>query len=360
MQSKKRFIFVFILATVAVGFAFSYVVSAHAQVVGVTLPSVPTGVTATAGPSSEISVAWTASAETSGTIEGYYVYRNGVQIATVAGTSFIDSNLTSGVYMYAVAAYDANGIVSSQSSPTTVTLSLDTTPPTAPTDVTIVGATTTNSEYTQIPLTISWNASTDNVGVAGYYVYRNGLLITTSTSAFTGTSIADTVAPGMYTYAVIAYDAAQNFSNRSTPATVTITVDTNTPTVPTHVFAQQVSATNVNLSWASSSDVIGIAGYQIFRDGTQIASAAGSPYSDSGLSAGVAYSYAVAAYDAAGNTSAQSTPVSVTFESASGPGMPNDLATTLVGTSTVALSWEPVGDTLFRFSDMRFIVMVRR
>jgi len=342
MKKGKYYGVIILIAFGVAGFGFF----ARAQVVGPTLPSVPTAVTATVVPPSQISIAWTAATESSGTIEGYYVYRNGVQIAATADTSLVDPGLASGVYVYTVAAYDMSGNVSARSSPASVTLVIDTTPPSVPTGLTVSGTTSTNSVYVQAPITISWSASTDNVGIAGYYVYRNGIKITTSTTAFTSTSITDAVVPGTYTYTVAAYDAAQNVSDRSVPLTVTVLVNNTPPSIPTNVSVQQVSATGVNVAWTASTDSIGIAGYQVYRNGVQVASAAGSPYADSGLSAGTNYLYAVAAYDAAGNFSQLSSAVQMRVQSISGPSVPDVYSATLLGTSTVRISWVSSWDVL--------------
>ena len=90
------------------------------------------------------------------------------------------------------------------------------------------------------------------------------------------------------------------------------TADTTSPSVPTGVTATAVSGTQVNLSWTASTDNLGVAGYKVFRNGTQVGTATTTSYQDTGLSGGTAYSYTVAAYDAAGNTSAQSASASVT------------------------------------------------
>jgi chitodextrinase len=90
------------------------------------------------------------------------------------------------------------------------------------------------------------------------------------------------------------------------------TADTTSPSVPTALAATAVSAIQVNLSWSASTDNVGVAGYKIFRNGTQVGTATNTSYQDTGLSSGATYGYAVAAYDAAGNTSAQSASVSVT------------------------------------------------
>jgi len=345
-MERKKFVSVAVILIAIAAAGFGIFGNAHAQEVGVTLPSVPTGVSATVVPPSQVSVSWTASTESSGTIEDYYVYRNGTQIATTADTSMVDSGLEPGVYNYTVAAEDANGNFSAQSSPANVTVMEDTTPPTAPTNVTISGVTSTNSYYTETPLTISWTASTDNIGVAGYYVYRNGVNIVTSTAAFTGTSISDTVPPGAYTYTIVAYDAAQNFSNQSAPATIVISVDTNPPSAPTDVFPQQISSTGINITWASSTDVSGIAGYQVFRNYVQIATTTSPQYTDTGLSTGENYIYTVTAYDVPGNISSLSVPAEVTMQQTSGPTIPYGLYATPLGTSTIKLSWIPSMDAL--------------
>jgi hypothetical protein len=75
------------------------------------------------------------------------------------------------------------------------------------------------SAFDQTAVLLNWNASTDNVGVAGYHVYRNGILVGTSTTTtFTDTGLDPST---QYTYAVSAFDAAGNESARSTAVTVT-------------------------------------------------------------------------------------------------------------------------------------------
>ena len=92
--------------------------------------------------------------------------------------------------------------------------------------------------------------------------------------------------------------------------------DTTAPTQPTNLAATVQSATQINLTWAASTDNVGVAGYNIYRDGVQIATSTTASYSDTGLTASTAYSYTVSAYDAAGNESAQSLSVSATTQNA--------------------------------------------
>src|SRR6267143_1734098 len=146
-----------------------------------TPPSAPTGLTASAVSSSQINLSWTASSDNVG-VSGYRVFRNGAQIATTSATSFTNTGLSpSTTYTYAVAAFDAAGNLSARSSPASATTPAapDTTPPSVPT-----GLTTNAVSSSQINL--SWTASSDNVGVSGYRVFRNGAQIaTTSATSFT-------------------------------------------------------------------------------------------------------------------------------------------------------------------------------
>ena len=83
------------------------------------------------------------------------------------------------------------------------------------------------------------------------------------------------------------------------------------PTEPTDLVATPVSSSQIDLSWAASTDNIGVAGYQIFRDGVQVATdTSGTTYNDTGLSPATLHSYWVAAYDTAENVSTSSTAVS--------------------------------------------------
>lgn len=88
------------------------------------------------------------------------------------------------------------------------------------------------------------------------------------------------------------------------------------PSVPTGLTDALASASQVNTSWnQSTAGTNSVAGYNVFRNGTKVGTTANSSYQDTGLAASTTYTYAVSAYDTAGNTSAQSSPVSVTTPS---------------------------------------------
>ncbi|MEA2273851.1 MAG: cellulose 1,4-beta-cellobiosidase [Solirubrobacteraceae bacterium] len=88
--------------------------------------------------------------------------------------------------------------------------------------------------------------------------------------------------------------------------------DTTAPTAPSSLTGQAVSGPAVALSWSASSDNVGVTGYRVFRDGTQLTSTAATSYSDAAAAAGTTHTYYVVAYDAAGNVSPTSNQVTVT------------------------------------------------
>jgi hypothetical protein len=93
--------------------------------------------------------------------------------------------------------------------------------------------------------------------------------------------------------------------------------DLTPPSTPAKLVASVVSATQINLTWSASTDTVGVTGYRVYRNGVQVGTTATASYSDTGLTAGTAYTYTVAAYDAAGNLSNQSTAVSATTQTSS-------------------------------------------
>jgi len=89
--------------------------------------------------------------------------------------------------------------------------------------------------------------------------------------------------------------------------------DTSPPTQPGNLTATALSPTQVQLSWAESADDVGVTAYDIYRDGTLIASSAPpAGYVDQTAQSGTTYTYTVVARDAAGNASPASAPATVT------------------------------------------------
>jgi len=311
-------------------------------------PSVPTGLAGTATGPNSTSITWNAATDSGGSgLAGYHLYRgttatNLSLIASPPTTAYADTGLSaSTTYYYAVSAYDnaANG--SNASSPISVATSSssDTTPPTAATNLhaTAIG---TNS------VSLAWSASTDNVGVAGYRIWRgdgnwsNWVAVGNvgaSTLTLTNSGLTPNTA---YSYGVRAYDAAGNIASSSNIILVTTllqTSDTIPPSAPTSLAAVAVSSSQINLSWTASTDNVGVTGYRIFRNGstTPIAIVTSTSYGDSGLNASSTYLYTVDAIDAEGNHSALSNVVT-----ASTPAQPT--AVTVIGVVSSAANGQPI------------------
>jgi mono/diheme cytochrome c family protein len=168
---------------------------------------------------------------------------------------------------------------------------------------------------------LSWAASTDNVGVAGYIIYRstNGTqgpeVMRVAATSWIDLSAKEGVT---YTYAVAAYDAAGNVSARTGRKTITAY---QAPSKPASLSAVLVSG-KPQLTWSASTDNVGVAGYIIYRStsnnslGPEVARVDGATttWRDAGAVAGVRYTYAVKAYDAAGYLSARSPYRSITSQ----------------------------------------------
>ena len=299
-----------------------------------TPPSVPAGLSASGVTSSAATISWSASTDNVA-VTGYKVFRNGVQVGSPSGISFPDAGLSaSTTYSYTVSAFDAAGNNSAQSAALSVTTSPppDTTPPSVPAGLSASAITSTGA-------TISWSASTDNVGVTGYKVFRNGVQVgapAVPTFTDTGLSTATT-----YSYTVSAFDAAGNNSAPSSALSVT-TLDTTAPSVPTGLAASGITATGATISWSASTDNVAVTGYKVFRNGVQVGTPSAATFSDTGLSASTTYSYTVSAFDAAGNNSAQSSALSVTTSAppdTTPPSVPAGLSASGVTSSAATISW---------------------
>jgi bacillolysin len=178
----------------------------------------------------------------------------------------------------------------------------DTQAPTAP--VLSSPSKTTNS------ISLSWTASTDNVGVAGYDVYVNN--VKNNTSNLTGTTYVVTglASNTAYSLFVRARDAAGNTA-QSNSLSVTTLADTQAPTAPT-LSSPSKTTNSISLSWTASTDNVGVAGYDVYVNNVKnnTSNLTARTYVVSGLSANTAYTLFVRARDAAGN-SAQSNTITV-------------------------------------------------
>ncbi len=302
-----------------------------------TPPTTPTGLTATAPSQNRVELAWNPSTDADSVVS-YTVYRDGEAVDSVPGTSFVDTDVNAQrTYTYTVDAVDPSDNHSATSAPASVRPP-DETPPELPDpfDVVITGATSVG---------VRWGGSTDNVGVTGYRLLRNG-----ATVAQLGPGAEswddDGLTPGeSYTYALTASDAA---GNSSEPVTGSVTIpadtsDTTPPTVPGSVQAAATGETAVSVGWTLSTDDSGVSGYEIFRDGVSagLVSASTDAWLDTGRTPDTTYTYRVRAVDLAANYSALSPPATATTWAVdtTPPTVPTGVAATGASLTSIAVSW---------------------
>jgi chitodextrinase len=179
-------------------------------------PTAPSHLTGVGGAAS-VALSWTGSTGAT----SYSVFRGSkndgevmtTPVGTVTGTTFTDTGLHNGTtYFYFVIANNAVGISPTSNEISVAAGAADTVAPSAPTNLAATGTTGTST-------TLTWTASTDNVGVTGYDVLRNGATVATAT----GTSyVASGLSPSStYTFQLKARDAAGNLSAGSNTITVT-------------------------------------------------------------------------------------------------------------------------------------------
>ncbi len=226
---------------------------------------------------------------------------------------------------------------------------VDTQPPTTPGTPAVSGATTTS-------VWLTWPPSTDDVGVAGYQVYRNGSA--SGTTSGTSYNVTGLTCGTSYTFAVDAYD---NAGNRSAKASVTASTsacpppvgDTQAPTVPANLAVVGTSGNSVTVGWSQSIDDTGVTGYGMYRGASAVGSSYATTYTYTGLACGTTYSLAVDAYDAAGNRSAKSSVSGSTSAcpppppgDTQAPTTPTSLAVSSTSTGSLGVSWGASSDNV--------------
>jgi chitodextrinase len=345
-----------------------------------TAPSAPTGLEITTRTPSSLTVSWAGSSDNVG-VSRYSVSVNGGSGTSVSGTAMTLSGLACATsYTVGVSALDAAGNSSPAASlaastaacpaptptaptppppaptppppaptpPPTAPLPAptpppagDTTPPAPPTGLAVSAATPTS-------ITFGWAAATDNVGVTGYEVFRNGTSLQTMSQR---TATVSGLACGTaYTLGVEARDAAGNRSTRAAVlASTGACADTQAPTAPSGPVSTSRSQNSIALAWTGSTDNVGVVGYGLYRGGTRVGTSVGTTGVFSGLACNTNYSLAVDAYDAAGNRSATSGVLLVSTTACpdtAPPSAPTGLSASAVSQNGLTLSWNASSDNV--------------
>ena len=291
------------------------VVTFEASATDTEAPASPGSLAAQATSHDRVDLSWSPATDNVGVI-GYEIYRDGRLLATRGtATSWSDTTVTPQTsYEYTVRALDAAGNRSAASNTAAVTTPAipDTQAPSPPGALTAAA-----SRHDRVDL--GWGPATDNLGVTGYEVLRDGQVIATvePVTAYTDATVAPQTS---YEYTVRALDAAENRSAPSNTAGVTVPAapDTQAPSAPADLAAQAVTGERVNLTWSAATDDVGVTGYEIHRDGELVATTGDvTSYADMAVAEHTTYAYTVRALDAAGNRSPASNTADVTTPAAS-------------------------------------------
>ena len=328
---------------------------------GTTVPSAPSGLTATASGNTQINLSWTVPASDGGSaITGYKIesssdggssWTNLVANTGNANTTYAHTGLGAGdTRHYRVSAINANGSGAASNVDSATT---GTTVPGAPT-----GLTATASGTTAINLSWSAPASTGGSAITGYKI---------ESSSDGGSSWSDLVANTSNTATTYAHTglaagttrhyrvSAINTNGSGTASNVdSATTGTTVPGAPTGLTATASGATQITLSWTAPGSTGGsaITGYNIevspngtsgWTDQVANTNSTATTYAHTGLASGDTRHYRVSAINANGSGTASNVDSATTGTTV--PGAPTGLTATASGATQINLSWSaPASD----------------
>ena len=209
---------------------------------------------------------------------------------------------------------------------------------------------------------LNWLASTDNVSVVGYRIYRctgfscspATLVGSTRTTSYLDINLIPLTA---YTYAVSAYDAANNESRKSNSVTETNPLDTTPPTITRGQPTGTLSAGTIRTTMSVDTSENATCGYsttagQSYPMPNTFTTTGGTNHSTiiTGLQDGQGYDYYLRCIDASGNANTNDYNISFDVASSGGdtipPTIPTNLSATAISSSQINLSWSASTDNV--------------
>src|SRR5690606_19963108 len=211
----------------------------------------------------------------------------------------IDGLSPSNMYEFYIIAMDAMENTSDPSETLSVATpeDADTQSPTAPSNL-------ATSKLTEGSVTLSWETSTDNVEVVDYQVFQDGSSIGL-TDGETTFDVSGLIASTQYEFYIIATDAAGNLSEPSNTVSVTTSSDQDTeaPSSPTNLNANEITATSLVLNWSASTDNEAVDAYEVYNGDTSIGNTSNTSFNISNLDPDTNYQFRVRAIDNSENVS---------------------------------------------------------
>lgn len=245
-----------------------------------------------------ITISWDESSDNKG-VTGYDIYKNGIYVGSTNTTNYRVSGLNiNTVYSFSVKAKDAIGNLSASSDRLRAMTNNDTQLPSTPTQLSIVSKTDSS-------VTLSWIASTDNIGVISYDIYAGAEIVGTShTNSYT----VDNLKPNTdYIFSVRANDL-DNASSFSGTFSVKTLLDYTPPSIPKELKIVGRVDNSIALEWDASTDNDAVSEYTIYQNGIRIGSAGTPFFTVTGIEPNTNYKITITAKDRQGNESDNSVP----------------------------------------------------
>lgn len=262
-----------------------------------TIPNSVTSISSSNLTFNGLTLNWLIPSDNIGVVD-YEVFQNSLSIGLTDNANSLNIvNLSPNTnYIFDVIAIDAAG---NRSLPGT---ELNVTTPAAPDNEppgSVGGLSASNTGLTSV--TLNWNIPTDNIGVSGYEVYKDNVLLTTSN---TNSIEINGLLPGStYDFEIVALDAVGNRSTNNSVLEVITLSDDEAPSEITDLNGSNISMTTVDLSWSASTDNVSVVGYDIYRNNILINSDHQSSFfTANGLVSDTDYSFHVIAKDGSGNS----------------------------------------------------------